>query len=711
MFIANPLWSPVSILVVASALSIGWGIRGNYGHELGAMFPGALAAIAVAVLSGREDWRRRVVFFALFGALGWGFGGSISYMQVIGYTHTNHLAPPETPLPSQEAATPAANDSLNAWLQEISYRLTHDSTLYGFLGLFAIGFLWAAVGGGATALPAWLDRQKLVDLVYSFVPLFLLWTIIYFVDIELIQPTAILEKFQKSFATEITAAGEIPPIEATVEPSKMSRHEEPLYWFDSDWLNVTIILVGIMLFNLVMRRGKGIGTLALFAGTGAMAGVGVQYLCQQMGWTQPILDHIVHLQGDPTKFPAEQLAINLPGFIMDSPGQVGWGAGLALGTVLYFLLLGEFAYGSLFYFYLAVGWLVGFLGLTVLGDLHMTPPRGDSWSGITGMLVAGWIYFIRERWTAPLFASIVSGLIGGIGFSGTAWLKLLLVSWGNPNITSDPKVIAAWQHYQSANWHSFLEQTYGFINGIAVVVALALILRRTPELDETGPRRRWSELFALFFVIPVLLYANMVKNLNGLVRPYGGIDGQGTYQPVASTMKLPFLSSVELTAWGWYTLFFAIVTAGFMFVAYWHARRPLAIVPQTWAGRGQFLFFLLCWLFVLGNVVKALPAFTQERLLTEGFIFLHAVVATVLLLVVTPLGDKVMSLAKPRWGLAFAASILLTVMTVAFLPYGMMLHVRHLYGDKPAGHAGKNIRWGEEANWRVSPNLKGIPHR
>ena len=77
-------------LVVALALSIGWGIRGNFGHEIGAMLPGALVAMAAALLSGRADWQRRVAFFGAAGAIGWSLGGSMSYMQVIAYTHSGH---------------------------------------------------------------------------------------------------------------------------------------------------------------------------------------------------------------------------------------------------------------------------------------------------------------------------------------------------------------------------------------------------------------------------------------------------------------------------------------------------------------------------------------------------------------------------------------------------------------------------------------------
>ena len=88
----NPLLAPAAMFLIALSLSIGWGIRGNFGHEAGAMIAGVLSAIAVAVLSGRDDWRNRVAYFALFGGLGWGFGGSIAYMYPISFTESGHTA-------------------------------------------------------------------------------------------------------------------------------------------------------------------------------------------------------------------------------------------------------------------------------------------------------------------------------------------------------------------------------------------------------------------------------------------------------------------------------------------------------------------------------------------------------------------------------------------------------------------------------------------
>src|SRR3989449_9618302 len=138
-----PRLSLPAILWVALSLSIGWGIRGNFGHEYGAMIPGVLASLAAALLSGRSDWHRRCVFFAFFGALGWSFGGSMSYMQVIAYTHSGHAA----------------------------------SQLYGFACLFVIGFLWAAMGGAGAALPAFLNRERLTEFFAPLTAIFIAWTL------------------------------------------------------------------------------------------------------------------------------------------------------------------------------------------------------------------------------------------------------------------------------------------------------------------------------------------------------------------------------------------------------------------------------------------------------------------------------------------------------------------------------------------------------
>lgn len=181
-------------LLTGLSLSLGWGIRGNFGHESGAAMPGALASMAVVLCAGRPDWWPLVASFALFGALGWSFGGSISYMQVIGYTHSPHSR----------------------------------TVLYGFANTFVIGFLWASLGGAGTALPAFVAPS---DMGLYFVPIlavFLSWCLKDLVE----------DRFFKT-------------------PSD-KRHESRLYWYDSDWLAaVTAIIAGAGVAALKGRLDPG----------------------------------------------------------------------------------------------------------------------------------------------------------------------------------------------------------------------------------------------------------------------------------------------------------------------------------------------------------------------------------------------------------------------------------------------------------------------
>ena len=132
-----------TLVFAGLSLSIGWGIRGNFGHEWGAALPGALAAMAAVLMSDRQDWLRRVAYFAMFGAIGWFFGGSMAHMVLIAFTHSGNS----------------------------------PSVLYKFYCLFLTGFLWGALGGGLTALPAFLSRERLTQFFVPIGAVFLAWWI------------------------------------------------------------------------------------------------------------------------------------------------------------------------------------------------------------------------------------------------------------------------------------------------------------------------------------------------------------------------------------------------------------------------------------------------------------------------------------------------------------------------------------------------------
>ena len=432
---------------------------------------GALAAIAACVLSGRDDWRKRVIYFGLFGMLGWAFGGSISYMMVIGYTQSGHSS----------------------------------TQLFGFFGLFLIGFLWAAIGGGATAIPAVLSSEQLAKLFQPLAALLGAWCVMYFANEPL------MAWIQRVF--------EIDGI-----PSPSRRQELALYWFDSDWFEVSVILSVVLAFEVMQRRGEKVYRLPIYAAAGAATVFLLAFALDITIGTEWIGQTMVQKQGAfEDRFSAEQLAVtNWPPALIHMGQTTRWyyqGDGLALmigaiiGVAFYFVLHARFSAALKLPLYMCLGWFAGFLLLPVIGSLffphlggmRMTPPRSDNWAGVLGMFVAAAIYLWQFNLKRILQVAIVCGVVGGIGFSGTACLEACLVSIGNRNIAGDEEVAKKWQawqdttwvpsdwtkgermslpsfvnelpndnrwsHWQSQNWHSFLEQTYGFVNGLGVAIA------------------------------------------------------------------------------------------------------------------------------------------------------------------------------------------------------------------------------------------------
>ncbi|MCL2301482.1 MAG: hypothetical protein FWC27_15165 [Firmicutes bacterium] len=73
------------LAVSAVAVSYGWGMRGtNLGGETGAMLPGALMGLCIAIFSGSPFLREHFYLLSAAGALGMYFGGSMSYGETVG---------------------------------------------------------------------------------------------------------------------------------------------------------------------------------------------------------------------------------------------------------------------------------------------------------------------------------------------------------------------------------------------------------------------------------------------------------------------------------------------------------------------------------------------------------------------------------------------------------------------------------------------------
>jgi len=685
-----------SVFIIAVAMSIGWGIRGNFGHEYGSMMAGCMAAIAGAVLSGREDWRQRVGYFALFGGLGWGFGGSMSYMQVVTYTASGHF-------PSQ---------------------------LYGFFGVFALGFLWAAPGGAGTALPAVMDRDRLTRLFGPLAFVLVAWAILAFITQPLAQ----------------WLAGVIMEQEGVIDRT-WNRHRSPLYWMDSDWLQALTALMALGAYDLWNRRERNGLLLPLYAALGAMGGfllLGVLQLVGLAGFfgrllTRPLGDPNSPVVYDGLVPSPEQFLTNWPQFFHDLPQHLGWGFGLLLGCFLYFRRFGRWENGASLFLYMAIGWWAAFLAFPVLGSLFfqgigglaMTPPRGDNWAGVLGV-IGGILVWMQRNGLAPVnYATLVTGFLGGIGFATVQLLKLL-AQWPGSGYrhaveeqaalrtaaigdvpAAENAVHAAarawwaenpeWLHWHSANWHSIMEQGHGFFHGIAIAVMLALLATRVPYRSHEPRVRRWTEIAAVLFVVVFVVYLNLQKNVSEWVRN----------DLVPESMSLPLVlgGGIEWRAETYFALSFLLLAIAGALVLRQHQRQPIAVIPETALGKGQLLFLVFVWAMVIGNFERALPNFSEQRLITEWAVFLNAAIASTLLLLLPRQRENIPIRERDDWRPAIlrvvAIGVLATIVSVG-IQTGI---TRKAYGDLWAGHAGWHMRIGEYADWRIKPNLKSERHR
>jgi hypothetical protein len=533
-----------ALWLTALSLSIGWGIRGNFGHEFGAMIPGALAAMGVVLLSGREDWQRRVAYFAMFGAIGWSFGGSVSYMQVIAYTHSGHSL----------------------------------SVIYGFASLFVIGFLWAAMGGAGTALPAAVDRKQLTEFFPPLIAVFIAWVLQ-----DILESTV--------FAVD-----------------SQFRQQSPLYWYDTDWLAPLTAAAGTLALAAARRRFDRASSL------------------------------ILHM-------------------------AAGWWAGFAI-------------------FVLLLGW-------------RMTPPRGDNWAGCVGMAAGMTLYFYRHGLRDVAWASLLTGLVGGFGFATATMMKLIEVKSG-------------W----NTNWHSVLEQTYGFINGAGVAAAMLFLSRRLPRIqDEVGDESRdgsaenrsgrplgrgWTDLFAIAFTLLLITWLNLRKNPEAWVKA-----------------KTVFETFAGLSAQRWFDLAYLFLALAVIWTLIQHRRRPLPFIPPSWLGRGQLLYLTFLWWMVVGNFERAVVAFTPQRLITEGVIFLNALICTAVLLRYAneERARQSVDQSPPTDFAALfkktAAAGLIAAAASVVVDWGV---VRAIYGDTFAGFAAKHIRFGPNATATTEKPKEGQPH-
>lgn len=671
-----PSFRTSSVLLVLLSLSIGWGIRGNYGHEAGAMIPGALAAIATALMSGREDWRRRVPYFAFFGALGWAFGGSIAYMVPPSYTFSGHL-------PTQ---------------------------VYGFFATFLEAFLWAGLGGAATAYAAVEELEKLTAIFRPLLWVFGIWAVQYIIQDT---PFDIQDRIFAAFGADRSDF----------------RQRDPLYWLDSEWLEAVLALIALCAFDLWDRRFSKLGQLALFTLGGATVGWGIQQLLVATGLQTAVMSALVHPQGDLTlldpvtnapKFAVGDMITNWPVLFYKLSAHLGWLFGAVVGIGIYFKRYGAWRDGSALLVRMASWSLIVFIVGPVLlsnlpvfqsvGGFRLAPPRGDSWSNILGCYIGLLLHFRKTGQKPVVFAGLLAGALGGLALTSAQLIKLLCVSPGNPVLTSNAAVIEFWKHWRSANWHSIvLEQFAGFLYGLAIVIPLGILASRLPVRRDEPRSRPWTEIFAVVFVFNIVGYINIVKNINDWTSVRN--VGQGVFRSVAEFLRAPLIGNLNLSAWTWFTLMWLAFTACTVWVLARHRKQPVALIPTNWLGKGQLLYLMFLWLIVIANFTKALVAFHDSRIATEGMVMVNALICTVLILGFARPQDETPEIREANYDVLTRKAV---VWLGVFLVGAMTIYtagIRALYGNQFVGWGGNNVRFGENADWRAKPILKSGKHR
>lgn len=129
----------------AVAMAYAWCFRGVVGHESGGMFVGAVLGLSLCLASGRPDWYRRSAVASLFCAVGYAWGGSLTFMEYTFYVS--------------------------------SYSL--PTVYYAYAGIFFVGAMWSGLGCGSLGLALTLPRSRLAALVRPFATLCLVYLAAY----------------------------------------------------------------------------------------------------------------------------------------------------------------------------------------------------------------------------------------------------------------------------------------------------------------------------------------------------------------------------------------------------------------------------------------------------------------------------------------------------------------------------------------------------
>lgn len=331
--------------------------------------------------------------------------------------------------------------------------------------------------------------------------------------------------------------------------------------------------------------------------------------------------------------------------------------------------------GALLIVCMTVGSWVGHILLITLLRLDMNPPRGDTWAGNAG-LVGGILFFCwRRRLGGVAFATLGGLLLGGIGFALGGATKLLVMSSGF-----------------TTNWHSIMEQSQGFFLGIALAITMGFLAPLAPKLVDEPKVRRWTEVFAVTFVLWLLPYLNLRLSPGEWVNEVAGM------KPVIYGIPINGNFDFSRGFLGWFDMVFLAIAIAMILLLALHLRRPLPLIPTSWMGKGQLFYLVFLWTVVSINFMDVLPRFTPIRLVTEWFMTINAAACTVLLVIGCFLreGRTSPGPSDVRYGPWIRNLILVGLVGAIVVPIGGWAMKRALYGDNfiAIGGGTDQIRFG-----------------
>lgn len=230
-----PLW--VCVLTPTLAGGLGWGIRGIFGHESGAMMPGVLIAVTIGILALPQMSGLRLARFVAMAAVAFSFGGSMTYGQTLGLSH-------------------------DAGIRETAY-------WWGLLGTTVKGAIWIGLAGGFMGIALSRRRYTPGAMVGLLVAMIVLWVIgVWALNTPLDRE-----------------AGEVPHIYFSDYWGVGQENWKPRQEL---WGGLGAALLGLLIYlGAVRRDGRAVGLL-LFGLVAGGAGFTVgQSIQAHMAWNHP----------------------------------------------------------------------------------------------------------------------------------------------------------------------------------------------------------------------------------------------------------------------------------------------------------------------------------------------------------------------------------------------------------------------------------------